>query len=403
MSKINFYIRKHGSDDGVFAFIDMVYWVNGVRMVYPTRQRIDISLWNKSTCRALSRKGRADLSELNHMLDVMEERLRTIERKAIAEGVSVTKDLLRDQMDILMGRTKKTKPLTIIEYGTIIIDRYKKMGKYTQAISSTLYILKKMNRHITFNDVDVSLHDDILIFMRNQGYSKNYEWKIVTTLKMLMNMAVEEGLTNNTKFKSKRFKAYKEDVYNTYLTLQELELIHNHEFKEDYLDNARDLLLIGCFTGLRFGDYSRLTGVNFVGGEFIIQDTMKVDSRTIVPQHRIVKEVLKKRNGELPRMVTNQRMNEYIKEVCRRVGIDTMVIKTRTVGGVKKQLTFKKYEVITTHTARRSLATNMYLMGIPLKTIAMITGHSNIPQLMKYIKITEQDVANSLLDHPFFK
>jgi integrase len=400
----NIKYRLRATSDKKISLIHLVYWHDGNRFFYPTGQKIENIYWNDKEQRAVKRKGNTALSSLNTLLDKIEQRVKTAERKLLAEGKPTSNTNLKEYIDKLSGKSiKKIEYTSLVKYGFDVVERYKKMGKYPKAINSTTKMVEKFRRNTTFEDVDVNFHDDLVTYMKVEGYAKNYIGKVVGTIKLLMNLAVEEGITKSVKYKSSRFKRVQEPVYNIYLSIEELETIHKHNYKLQRLDNAADLFLIGAFTGLRFSDYAKMEGVNFDDGEFIVQDTMKVDSRLVIPQHRIIKEILAKRDGELPYPISNVKLNLYLKDVGKEAGINQEVIKTITKGMGKVRTTYKKYELITTHTARRSLATNMYLVGIPIKTIMSITGHSTVAQLMSYIKITEVEVAESIKDHPFFK
>lgn len=393
------------------SIIMLHYWHDGVKFVYSTGQKIDNDLWNYNEQRAFKRKGRADLSALNLLLDKSVSRLRTVESELKTEGLPVSNENLKKRMDKLSGKLiEKPKYKTFVKYGYATVERYKKMGMYPKAINSTTKLLERFRPYATFEDIDVHFHDDLVAYMIDKElnevkeYTKNYIGKVISTIKLLMNQALEEGHTKQTKYQSARFKRVKEPIYNIYLSLEELEKMHDHDFsKRPQLDNSCDLFLLGAFTGLRFSDFTDLKLVNFVEGEFVIQETMKVTSKLVIPQHRVVKEILAKRDGELPTTISNVKLNLNLKKIGELAGITQEVIKTRTVGGKKVRATHLKYQLITTHTARRSLATNMYLAGIPIKTIMTITGHSSVAQLMDYIKITEVEVADSLKDHSFFK
>lgn len=383
--------------------IYLVYRINGFRFVYSTGEKIHPDLWNQSEQRAYKRKGRSDLSAINDYLSKLEVAMSAVGTRIKTNGEQPTKELLREELEIELGLASRAGPLNFTKFTQEYIDRKKRVGQHHKGINTTLNLILEYNKDLDFEDINVQFYNDFLEWLKKKEFSKNYIGKTLGNIKQIMNEALEAGLTENMGHKSIKFKRMKESVNNIYLTIEELETLHAHDFSATpYLDNACDLFLIGCFTGLRFGDYSQLGRVNFNGGDFIIQDTMKVDGRIIIPQHWIVKEILAKRGGELPHPISNQKLNKYLKKIGEEAKINKEVIRIRTVGMVKKRSVHKKYKLIMTHTARRSLATNMYLAGIPIKTIMKITGHKTVVQLMDYIKITEQEIAESLVDHPFF-
>jgi integrase len=170
------------------------------------------------------------------------------------------------------------------------------------------------------------------------------------------------------------------------------------------LDRVRDLFIIGCYTGLRFSDLKQLKDENLTDNRTRIRiRTEKTGELVIIPLHPFVKAILRKHNGIPPEALTNQKMNDYLKEIGEWAGIDETVVLHFTKGGQRVTETYKKYQLITTHTARRSFATNAYLQDVPTISIMKITGHRTEKSFMKYIKISQEDNANKLINHPFFK
>lgn len=219
-----------------------------------------------------------------------------------------------------------------------------------------------------------------------------------------MNEAVDRKLTNNLQFKNKRFKTVEEPTETIYLTEAEISRLFNLDlFSNSRLEKVRDLFIIGCYTGLRFSDLVQLRNENISReGNLVRIRTQKTGEVIIVPLKSYVREILKKYNGVPPQVISNQKMNDYLKELGKLAEIDESIIVTSTKGGVRQSETFKKWELITTHTARRSFATNAYLQNVPTISIMKITGHRTEKSFLKYIKISQEDNANKLIHHPFF-
>lgn len=220
-----------------------------------------------------------------------------------------------------------------------------------------------------------------------------------------MNEAVERGLTSNLIFRSKRFKTIHENSEGIYLSVEDLSKIAKHDLSNNLrLDRVRDLFLIGCYTGLRFSDLTKLKEENFIqNGTQAKIKTEKTGQIVIIPLNTIVKTLLNKYDGVPPSAISNQKMNAYLKEIGELAEIDEEVLISLTKGGKNQSTSFKKYELITVHTARRSFATNAFLNDVPSISIMKITGHRTENAFMKYIKISQEENANKLTDHPFFK
>lgn len=170
------------------------------------------------------------------------------------------------------------------------------------------------------------------------------------------------------------------------------------------LNLAKNKFLIGAFTALRVSDFNRLDEVNIKTGFISIapaKGTAK-NEPVIIPIHPVIKEILA--NGfNIATQVSDQKLNKHIKEVAQLVGITEPVTIARTEGTKVVERTQPKYKLISTHTARRSGATNMYLAGIPSISIMKITGHRTESSFLKYIKISQEENARLLAKHPFFK
>jgi len=164
------------------------------------------------------------------------------------------------------------------------------------------------------------------------------------------------------------------------------------------------LFIIGCCTGLRYSDYSRLNKTHFIeNGQFIKIKTQKTGAVVQVPVHKFVSEIVAKYNGELPKAKCIQYFDRTIKLICKKVGFNETILYERTIGHnvISKELS--KWQVISSHTARRSFATNAFLDGVPTYRIMMITGHRSEKSFFKYIKVSIEDNANFLSNHRFFK
>ena len=166
------------------------------------------------------------------------------------------------------------------------------------------------------------------------------------------------------------------------------------------------MFLIGAFTGLRVSDYNQLTehNISTVEGVKIVKVKAKKTGRVAaIPIHPIVDAILTMNGGKPPHRMPDQAINDNIKDVCEDAGIDGLEYIERTKGGVK--LIEKKYrfELVKTHTARRSFCTNAYLSGMSTLDIMSISGHKTETAFMKYIKVTPEQVAIKMSEHAFFK
>jgi integrase len=159
-----------------------------------------------------------------------------------------------------------------------------------------------------------------------------------------------------------------------------------------YLERVRDCFVLFAWTGCRYSDLEKIGKTDIKNG-FITFRQQKTNNKVVIPLHPVVAEILEKYNYDLPEPITNQKFNEYIKEACKRAEINSIETMTRTVGGKLETITFDKHEGVTSHTGRRSFATNMYLQKLPSYMIMSVTGHKTEKSFLKYIKVTQQEHA----------
>ena len=227
--------------------------------------------------------------------------------------------------------------------------------------------------------------------------STNTIGKHIQIIKLVLHEATDRGLNTNLSFKSKRFVTIREESDSIFLSeteISELEALDLSSNKR--LENVRDLFLIGCCTGLRYSDYSILQPEQIKNGFIEITQT-KTGQRVTIPVHSTVERIIAKYNGVMPRSLSNQKTNQYLKEIGEQLpSLNKSESITFTKGGLKVIENCMKWELLTSHTARRSFATNQYLAGFPTITIMAITGHRTERSFMRYIKLSSNEHANLL-------
>jgi len=195
-----------------------------------------------------------------------------------------------------------------------------------------------------------------------------------------------------------------EETTQIYLTPDELDAIYQLDLSQNpRLDRVRDLFIVGCWTGLRFGDLSRVRPEH-VEGNLIKVPTEKTGKLVQIPLQPTVKAIMAKYEGDFPSGISNQKQNEYIKEVAAMVpALQVKVMSGRTQGGARMEAARHKWELVSTHTARRSFATNLFRSGFHPKIIMSLTGHKTDRAFMRYIRLTDDDYTDIILQSPLFQ
>jgi integrase len=211
-----------------------------------------------------------------------------------------------------------------------------------------------------------------------------------------MNWALKKKYHTNYDFKD--FKKTSSETDEIALSVEELENLFQHDFsKMPRLERVRDVFVFGCATGLRYSDYSRISRENIRNGHVFI-NTQKLKSNLGIPLNKYSKSILEKYEYNLP-VISSQKFREYIKEACEKVGMDEMVVKTSFIGSKRIEERFKKHDMISTHTARRTFITISLEKGMRPDIVMSITGHKSYSSFKKYIKLSnkirEQEMLNA--------
>ena len=238
-----------------------------------------------------------------------------------------------------------------------------------------------------FVDIDMEFYQQFTDLLRKEGLAINTIGKKIQTLKIFLNAATEQGINTYQKYKSKSFKAPKdEETDNIYLNKSELQKFYNYDLTDKpRLEKVRDLFIIGCWTGLRYSDLQQITP-DKIKGHLIELKQKKTGKKVFIPVHPTVKVILNKYKGILPKAISNQKYNEYLKEAAKLAEIDDIFSKTVSYYGMRIEKKYPKHKLISSHTARRTFCTNAYEDDIPTLAIMAISGHLTEEAFLKYIK-----------------
>lgn len=280
-----------------------------------------------------------------------------------------------------------------------------------------------------FQDVDLDCYVKYKAWLMTQDISKDKEdpkhepvhyadntiGGFIKKLKCVLRAAESRGYPVNPAYKSTEFKAQSSvDVDTIYLTREEVERFEKVDLtqKEDgkNLELARDIFLVGVWTAQRVSDYNNLKPENIKVVDnngtpmtYISIHQQKTGRLVEIPCNAKVREILNKYPKGLPHL-SDQKINKYIKDIGKMAKIDEVVEVKGSRGGQVIKEYYKKYDLICTHTARRTGATLMYLDGIAIYDIMKVTGHKSVTTLEKYIRADKLEVAQKLvLQYDYFK
>lgn len=401
-----FYLEKPKNE---ITTINLIYYLKSENKYFKvsTGQRINPDNWDFENRQPKVKRGGQGIqnSHINTVLlkykDLLEEAIKEHE----LSGNPLTKNILKDKFDVAFKGKQEAKgiPTDLINYIDYFIE-YKRndftskrsLGRYKVIQSKLRRFEKHRKKTILISEVNDKFKNEFVDYLLAEDYTKNTIQRDIDFVKTICKHARFLGLKTHPQLDT--LKSSKEKTEKIYLDFNDLEKIENVELNQS-LDNARNWLIISCYTGQRVSDFMRFDTkmIRIEDGKELIEfEQMKTGKLMTVPVHKKVKETLDKLNG-FPKRISDQKYNDYIKEVCKKAGLTEKIKgskmmevekgKFRKVRGI-----YPKYELVSSHIGRRSFATNFY-GKIPTTFLIYITGHSTESMFLQYIGKSNKDLA----------
>ncbi len=364
----------------------------------------------KTTSKFISPKDKMEIANTNKRL----EDLKAAIKHKIAGVVEdeITKEWLKKEIDMFLYPEKYApkveKPKTLME----AVEAYIEAAEVRNIAQRTRFQYGQLNTQLCefldgkdkeTNELDRTFYYEFVSFLYNKGYKKNTVGYFIKNLKAVLNSLPFTQRASCELLHDKECKKEKEDIANIYLNEDELAKIANLELS-GHLDKARDQFLLLCWTGCRYSDLGKLNKDNIVirnGREYFKIEQQKTQATPTIPVFPVVHAIMEKYDYCVPNPMSDQKLNEYVKEVAKLAGLDGEVKITHTEkknGKVQRVVRrYKQWECVKVHTARRSFATNMYLRNFPTLMIMRITGHASEKAFLGYIKVSEDENAERMM------
>lgn len=397
--KIRLCIISHKSKLNVKgdAPIYITYSLRGTRFYFNTQQHIKPRFWDKTNERVIPQATNA--TSINNVIKDYKNRITSIVENAFMqpEPIPITNDYIRNELKKYLNAFE---PIHFFDY-------YDKWLKYNatkdseQTIKGYRTVKKHLlsyatehDIHLTLNNMNVEFLTDFVAYFRDSttpngdSYSENTLFKWIKTIRLFMNWCIDRDYTKNDSYK--KFKIAEIPTEIEYLTQHELQQIAEIDIQANTPhDKVRDIFLFGSNTGLRFIDLMNLKfeHINFEKKVLEIRPikTSKKQATIEIPLLEQSLKIIQKyqnqpdQNRPLP-SISNQKANQYIKEICQLAGINKPCIRAD-----KKT---PKYELITMHCARHNFVIHCLESGMERETIMAITGHKNDKTFKRYVQIS---------------
>jgi site-specific recombinase XerD len=258
---------------------------------------------------------------------------------------------------------------------------------------------------ITFDCLDLTFYENFVDFLSFEYVQKRRKKRIVGLKTNTVGKTIKQLRTFLRNRIRKRiippidmdgWTILEEEVDAIYLTWNEIKLIQKVDLSENpHLENYRNDFVLGCLTGLRFSDFSRLDEHD-MRGDMLYKKQEKSDHWVVIPLRTVAVEILKNRFGQNVPVNTNAEFNRHIKTIGNLAGLNSLVKHSYKKGNKDIIEVKPKYSWITSHTCRRSFCTNEFLAGTPVELIMKISGHKSVKDFYKYIRITPEEAGQKI-------
>lgn len=408
MIKHKFYLRKDvkGKNGYCLVFLDIAY--NGNRLRLPANEvKVLEKHWSPGEQRVKRpQKNEAYnfCDEFNLKLGELDKRIDDINRSILLNNHRISKEYILDRL-----RNRERLKIDKKEFFPVFAEYFQmtrsiKAPNTLKGITSCFNFLlayeKEKKCSLNFEDLNQKWFERFRRYaFEEKKIGDNYFKKIIASLKAFLNWCTDNG--HNTNLAYKKFKASSRETEVIYLTMEELMTLYKFDFPSKRLSHVRDFYCFGCFTGLRFSDIISLRGDHIKQNYIVkpIQKTQEIQSR--IPLSNFAKSILEKYkesiHAPLPK-VSAQKFNSYIKECCRQVGINSIVTTIRYSGSSRVETTYEKWQLITSHTARKTFVTNSLILGMKEMVIRNITGHKKDETFRRYVKISDDIKRNEVVN-----
>ena len=388
------------------------------RIEFTTGYRIDATKWDADKQRVkngCSNKLKQSASEINASLLEYYTEIQSIFKRFEVEDVMPTPEQIKEAFNALhkpVSEEPKPKKETLpCDFFQVFDDFVEDCGRQNNWTDSTFEKFAAVKNHLTnfregltfefFNERGLN---DYVGYLRDVKEMRNTTiGKQLSFLKWFLRWAFKKGVHQNNAYDSYKPKLKSTQKKIIFLTWDELNRLR--EFKipsnKQALERVRDVFLFQCFTGLRYSDVFNLRRSD-IKDDHIEVTTVKTSDSLIIELNNHSKAILDKykdvafENDKVLPMITNQKMNDYLKELAEMAGIDEPVRQTYYRGNERIDEVTPKYALLGTHAGRRTFICNALALGIPPQVVMKWTGHSDYKAMKPYIDIADDIKANAM-------
>ena len=386
------------------------------RIEFTTGYRIDAEKWDTDKQRVrngCTNKLKQSASEINDSLLGYYTEVQEIFKKFEVEEIMPTPEQIKEAFNALHKPIEEVKPRksTPNAFYKVFDEFVRDCGRQNDWTDSTYEKFAAVKNHLmsfrdglTFDFFDEKGLNDYVTYLRDVKEMRNSTiGKQLSFLKWFLRWAFKKGLHQNNAYDSYKPKLKSTQKKIIFLTWEELNKLREFEIPaaKQALDRVRDVFLFQCFTGLRYSDVFNLRRSD-IKGDYIEVTTVKTSDSLIIELNKHSKAILDKykdvsfEDDKVLPVITNQKMNDYLKELAELAGIDEPVRQTYYRGNERIDEVTPKYALLGTHAGRRTFICNALALGIPPQVVMKWTGHSDYKAMKPYIDIADDIKANAM-------
>ncbi|UTX48925.1 tyrosine-type recombinase/integrase [Chryseobacterium sp. MA9] len=402
-----FKLKEPNSEKETLIYFRSYFGSENKNFIYSTGEKIKSSEWDFENRQPNDLNGRTKRAENHRSIKRQLNRYTTFFLEIVNRykniGEELTVDIIRQRFDEEFKKVKIKNDFFRIynefleekenDYsGNSISKSTKDRYDYNKRLLEEFQ--EKYKLKFTLGNFDEKIYNKFLKFcIEDKDHSANTVHRNVGLLKTFLYWTLNKKYTYNNSFINfKKPPKFRTD--EVALNYQQVEEIYKYDFsKNKRLERVRDLFIFGCVTGMRFGNYNRISKHD-IQGDFIRVIDLKSKTKNLsIPLNSISRAILEKYDYELPN-ISNQKMNEFIKEVFKEMKFTEDIKKTMKYGDELVEMKFEFWSRISSHTARRSFITIMKNKRVPDKVIMSYTGHTSLEVFNAYYRPSEDDKVN---------
>ena len=386
------------------------------RIEFTTGYRIDAAKWDTDKQRVrngCTNKLKQSASEINASLLGYYTEVQEIFKKFEVEDIMPTPEQIKEAFNALHKPIEEVKQRksTPNAFYKAFDEFVRDCGRQNDWTDSTYEKFAAVKNHLmnfrdglTFEFFDEKGLNDYVTYLRDVKEMRNSTiGKQLSFLKWFLRWAFKKGVHQNNAYDSYKPKLKSTQKKIIFLTWEELNKLREFEIPaaKQALDRVRDVFLFQCFTGLRYSDVFNLRRSD-IKGDHIEVTTVKTSDSLIIELNKHSKAILDKykdvafEDDKVLPVITNQKMNDYLKELAELAGIDEPVRQTYYRGNERIDEVTPKYALLGTHAGRRTFICNALALGIPPQVVMKWTGHSDYKAMKPYIDIADDIKANAM-------